>query len=78
LLERVADAGQFTEAIFGHERRDVALEIVQRAGGVRVGARLERVLPLELQEDGDLFENVGDLRFIHDRNNVMGRVSSAS
>ena len=73
VLQRVADAGKFPEPILGHELGDIALIIIERAGGVGVGAGLEWVLALQLEQDGDFLKNVGDLRFVHGQEKLASR-----
>ncbi len=65
LLQRLADPGQFAQPVFRDKLRHIPIEIIQRPRPIRIRPRLERILALQLQQDGDLLQNIRDLRFIH-------------
>ena len=50
LLERLADAFDFAQALFGDELVQRLAQRLERARGILIGAGLERVLALQLQQ----------------------------
>ena len=62
---RLADAFDRGEPFLRDELLERFRERLQRAGGVGVGADLERILALQLQQPGDVFENNSDLVLVH-------------
>ena len=65
LRERLADPLEAREAALPDQVVHLVLEAPEGAGGVEVGAALERVLALDLEEGGDLLEDVRDFAVVH-------------
>src|SRR6185295_2171974 len=57
--ERGADAGNLGQSVVGHERREISPQRLERPRAPLVGAGLERILALELQQEPDLAKSVG-------------------
>ena len=62
---RFANAFDFAEAVLGDELRQRLARGLDRARGIGVGARLERVLAFQLQQRADADQNFCDLIFVH-------------
>ena len=65
LLQRVADAFDFAQTIFRNDLGERLVQGFNRAGGVGVGAGLERIFALQFQQRADAHENFRDLIFVH-------------
>jgi hypothetical protein len=59
--EGIADPRDAFQFIFADERAEVVFEHFEGAGAVVVGADLERIFALELEQKGDALEDVDDL-----------------
>ena len=57
-----ADSRNLGQPVLGHERRKVGRERLHGPGSALVGPSLERILPLDLEEEPDLAQQPGDGR----------------
>src|SRR5262245_9093187 len=67
LLERLADALDVSESFFFDDFAQGFGQVFERAGGVQVGASLERFLSFQLEQRADLDQNFRDFLFVHAR-----------
>ncbi len=63
--QRRADTGELGQPAVGHERRQIRSQRLERPGAALVRAGLERILALELQQEADLAQGVGDRQAVH-------------
>ena len=63
----LADAVNCREPVLGDQGLEGFGEGLQRTGGVGVGADFEGILAFQLQQAGDVFEDIGDFVFVHCR-----------
>ena len=66
LLNRFADAFDLSQPIFADELLQRFRKAFERTRGSGIGARLERVFALQLQQYADLDQNFGYLIFVHE------------
>ena len=75
-LERLSDAFDFPQAVFRDEFVERLGQSFERAGGVGVGAGLERVLTLEFKQRADFVQNFRHAIFVHVKNmNPQNQIS---
>ena len=65
LLERLANAFELAQARFGDQLVERLAQGLDRAGGVLIGAGLERVLTLQLQQRPNADQHFGYLVLVH-------------
>ena len=63
----LADAVNCREPLLRDQGLKRLGEGLQRAGGVGVGADFEGILAFQLEQAGDVFEDIGDFVFVHCR-----------
>ena len=61
LRDRLADPLDRAETLLGDQPPDRLTQRLQRPGGIRIGADLERILPLQFQKLGNMLQDLPHL-----------------